>query len=71
MNQHISEIQLHGKDEPELLAMIASASQHLSDIRPYQSDNQMTADSLDTLRKVLFDVRTKRWMCRNNIGMSR
>ena len=71
MSQPISQIELIGKDEPELLAMIASVSQELVSIRPYQTDHQMTAQSLDALRKVLFDVRTKRWMQKSGIGMSR
>ena len=71
MKHHISELQLHGKDETELLAMIASVSQHLAQIRPIQDDHQLTAESLNTLRKVLFDVRAKSWMRRQEIGMSR
>ncbi len=71
MNQPVTELQLQGKDEPELLAMIASVSQELAHLRPYQNDHQITAEGLDTLRKVLFEVRTRSWMRRSKIGRSR
>ena len=46
MNQPVTDIQLHGKDEPELLAMIASVTQELASIKPCNGDHQLTSESL-------------------------